>query len=342
MLILQPAQLKALYRAVILELGGTLDEAGTFADFLVLADLRGMDWQGIKSLDKHYVWSIQEGIIKLGQEIAVVSEGPAHLMLDAGGELGQVTCARVMNSAIQKAKSAGVALGAVQRSGDTGLLGSYTVMAIAHDCIGVMFNATAPYVAPWGGTERTHGIDPLSVAIPAGREYPILLDMSLTEAQTFFDQDGRWERPFPPPPVMSFATMREYAMTVVVELISGALTNTPVGCERVHRGETGVIALAIHIPHFIDVKVFKDQVDSYVRQVKTTTRAVESEEVLLPGERGFREAERRSKSGVPVPDDVWASTVRLMESIGVDWQGALDAPQERDVGTGIDAPSAES
>jgi L-2-hydroxycarboxylate dehydrogenase (NAD+) len=329
-MLVREEQMKALYREVILRLGGSESEAETFAEFVVVADLRGMEWQGILSLDKHYVWSIQQGIIKLGQEISVVSEGSSFVVLDAGGELGQVTCSQAMRSVIAKAKDAGIAVAGVRRSGDTGLLASYASMALDHDCIGLLFNTTAPYIAPWGGTERIHGVDPLSVAIPAGEEYPILVDMCLTHAQRYFHRDGSWQRPFPWPDVILFDTVREYALTVVVELICAALTAIPLGGERVHRGETGVVAIAIHVPHFVDMDDFRQRVDGYIRQIKESERADEAKEILLPGERGFREEERRRTHGIPITDDVWAATVPLLDDIGVDWRRLLDEPASAD------------
>jgi len=327
-MLIRAEQLKALYRAIILRLGGSPEEAQTFAELLVIADLRGMDWQGVRSLDRHYLFDLQEGNIRLGQPIGVVAEGPSSVVLDAGGELGQVAGARAMLSAIAKAVDSGVAVAVIRHAGDTGLLASYTMMALEHECIGIMFNNTNPYVAPWGGKERTHGIDPLSVAIPAGDEYPIVLDMSLTEAQPYFDLDERMNRPFSKPPLMFFRTVREYGLSVVVEAICGALTLMPIGRDRTQRGESAVFAMAIHIPHFIGVNEFRRHVDRYVRQVKESERADGAVEIWLPGERGFREQEKRLRDGIPVPDEIWTATVRLMEEIGVDWRRALEAPDQ--------------
>jgi LDH2 family malate/lactate/ureidoglycolate dehydrogenase len=322
-------QLKALYRAFILELGGSDEEANTFAELVVLADLRGMEWQGVKALERHYIFDIQQGNIRLGQELEVLAEGPGSVAFDAHSELGQVACSQAMRAAIAKAQETGTAVATLRRSGDTGLLAGYTLMAASEDCIGLMFNNTNPYVAPWGGDEPTHGIDPLSVAVPAGAEYPIVLDMSITEAQPYFDLIERMSKPFPQPPLMRFATVREYGLSVVVEAICGSLTTMPIGRDRVLRGESAVFALAVHIPHFVDIEAFRAHVDGYVRGVKASKHADGFEEILLPGERGFREAERRVETGIPVPDDVWERTVALAERIGVDWQQALAGSRAR-------------
>lgn len=322
-MIIEVNQLKELYRAFIKSLGGSSEEADAFAEAFVIADLRGMEWQGIKSIRKHIVFPIQQGIIQLGKSVEVVKEGPASVVLEANNELGQFVCRRAMQLAIEKAKTSGSCVVIIRNAGDTGLLGAYTLMAVEHDCIGVMFNNTNPYVAPWGGSERTLGIDPISVGIPAGEETPILMDMSITKAQDIFDTDTMWAPPFPIPNLMLFETVREYVLSTVVELMCGALTGTPIGRDKVKRGQCGVFCMALHIPHFIDMQEFRQRVDRYIQQLKSTKLADGFRSILIPGERGFREHKRRLRDGIPVPEQVWSKVTELAEEIGVNWQEAI-------------------
>ena len=320
MALLSIGQLQGLYHSFILALGGSSEEATTFAELLSIADLRGMDWQGIKSLHKHYVLPIQEGIIRLGETLEILGENSGCVTLDAHGELGQVCCKRAMEMAIAKAQEAGSCVVVVRHAGDTGLLASYTTMALGEKCIGIMWNTTNAYVAPWGGRERRQGIPPLSMAIPARHAYPVLVDTTLTEAKPFYDHDHMWQPPFPPPPLIHFQSHREYAASAALELICGALADMPLGLDKTRRGECAAFLLAIHIPHFGNFEDFVRRVDRYVQQVKTAASADGATEVLLPGERGFREQERRQKEGIPVPDDVWARIVQLGTAVGVDFE----------------------
>jgi LDH2 family malate/lactate/ureidoglycolate dehydrogenase len=321
--VLRTEELKEIYAGVIRAFGGTQEEAQAFADFFVIADLRGMEWQGFKSLDTHVVYPLQQGIIRLGQEVEVIADAEASFVLEAHAELGQLVCSRAMEMTIERAKRAGSAVGVIRHAGDTGMLAGYTLLALEHDCIGIMFNNTNPYVAPWGGTERMHGIDPLSVAIPAGEVFPILVDMSITAAKPTFDVPSAYVRPFAPPPVLMFETLREYALSVVIEVISGALTAMPMGREKTRRGESAVVCMAIHIPHLISIGDFRQHVDGYVKQVKASGLAEGFPEVLLPGERGFREQEKRVANGVPVDDDVWTALTGVLDEVGVEWRRSI-------------------
>jgi L-2-hydroxycarboxylate dehydrogenase (NAD+) len=321
--ILTVSQLSELYRAFIRALGGTEEEAAVFADRFIVADLRGMEWQGLKSLDLHVVDPLQQGYMSLGKPVQVERETAAALLIEANGELGQLACSHTMNLAIRKAREAGTASFAIRHCGDTGLLASYTLPALEEDCVAVMFNNANPYFASWGGTERMHGIDPLSIAVPAGEELPILLDMSLTPGRQNFDVEEAWKRPFTPPPVMFFETLREYLLTVTLEAISGALTGMPLGQAKVKRGESAVIGLVMHVPSVTDLTAFKAHVDGFIRQVKSAPAAESAGEILMPGERGFREHERRSQEGIPVEDRVWAGTVELGAGIGIDCEAVV-------------------
>jgi L-2-hydroxycarboxylate dehydrogenase (NAD+) len=317
-------QLKAFYRALILALGGTEDEAQVFAEMYVLADLRGMDWQGVKSVHRYVVHPLEEGISKLGQRIDIESEGPSSVVLQANNEIGQVACTQAMEMATARAVETGCCSVVVRNSGDTGLLAGYTLMALEKDCIGIIFNDTYAFVAPWGGAERMHGIDPFSVAIPAGKEYPVVVDMALTRTQPAFDTSAIQSPPFPLPPLMFFESLREYAFTIIVELMSGGLAGMTLGREKPRRWEAGVFAMALHVPHFIDTQQFRETVDHYIRQVRATRAAEGTSSVLLPGERGFRTHEERLASGIPVPDDVWEHISGMAEALGVDWRTAID------------------
>jgi ureidoglycolate dehydrogenase (NAD+) len=319
---LRAPQLTGLYRAFITALGGSEDEAGAFAEQFVIADLRGMDWQGLKSLERHVVGPIRDGVIRLGRPVDLVREGPSSVVLDAHGGLGHVACRRAMAAAIEMAERTGTGSAAIHECGDTGLLGGYTTAAAERDCVGIMFNNTNAYVAPWGGAERVMGIVPFSAAIPAGEAYPVLIDMSLAKARPAFDEDAIWEPPFPTPPMLTFDTLREYALTVMVELLAGGLADMPIGLDKERRGECGVFSIAVHIPHFTDPAAFRARVDRYISHLKSAKRAQGVEEILLPGERGFRERDRRLRDGIPVSDEVWTNVVRLAEEVGVDWRTA--------------------
>jgi LDH2 family malate/lactate/ureidoglycolate dehydrogenase len=54
----------------------------------------------------------------------------------------------------------------------------YTLMAVRAGMIGLAGTNALPTMAPWGGTEKIVGINPLSIAMPAKRHSPFVFDFA--------------------------------------------------------------------------------------------------------------------------------------------------------------------
>ena len=58
-------------------------------------------------------------------------------------------------------------------------VGNYYAWKFAEaDLIGITMTNTSPCIAPFGGIEKLLGTNPLTIAIPANKHYPIVLDMA--------------------------------------------------------------------------------------------------------------------------------------------------------------------
>ncbi len=86
-----------------------------------------------------------------------------------------------MNLAIEKARQAGVSWVGVRNSNHFGACAYYSTMALDHDMIGIAATqGGSNLMAPWGGTTALLGNNPISYAIPALEELPIVLDMAMS------------------------------------------------------------------------------------------------------------------------------------------------------------------
>jgi LDH2 family malate/lactate/ureidoglycolate dehydrogenase len=83
-----------------------------------------------------------------------------------------------MEKAIEKARHTGVALSAVRNSNHYGIAGYYSMMALEHDMIGLSMTNSDILVVPTFGRDSLLGTNPISIAIPAGKETPYVLDMA--------------------------------------------------------------------------------------------------------------------------------------------------------------------
>lgn len=164
-------------KTALVRLGVPAEDAGVTADVLVAADLRGIDSHGV-ARTRRYVQGLRDGVMVALPEIQVVHDTEVTALLDGGAGLGQVVGTRAMKMAMDKAQQAGAGFVAVRNSNHYGIAGYYSMMALERDLIGISMTNAAPLVVPTFARDAVLGTNPLSIAIPTGRERPFVLDMA--------------------------------------------------------------------------------------------------------------------------------------------------------------------
>lgn len=175
--IVKAEKLKAFCQEVFMKLGVPEEDAIITADVLVVADLRGIFSHGVARMPR-YVNGLKSGMMKARPEIKVVRETAITATIDADAGLGQPVSYKAMKLAIQKALEHGVGLVAVRNSNHYGIAGYYSMMALEHDLIGVSSTNADVLVVPTFGRKAMLGTNPISIAVPAGKERPFVLDMA--------------------------------------------------------------------------------------------------------------------------------------------------------------------
>ena len=90
------------------------------------------------------------------------------------------------------------------------------------------------------------------------------------------------------------------------------------GVEGERRHNQNAFLLAIDIAAFIDVETYGASVDRMVELIKALPKAPDTDEILVPGERGDRVLEERGRSGIPLAPGTWRALSEAAESLGVD------------------------
>lgn len=80
-------------------------------------------------------------------------------------------------------------------------------------------------------------------------------------------------------------------LAFVLELLSGALVGGAIK-DKKNAWNWGCLVAAIDPAHFGDPQDFQERVKELTARVKAARKAAGTEEVLIPGERGYREASR--------------------------------------------------
>ncbi|MDH3540742.1 MAG: Ldh family oxidoreductase [Acidimicrobiia bacterium] len=318
------------------------EHAATTARRLLEADLRGRTGHGLIRVPQ-YVTRIEAGGINLRPDIQLLRETPVSAVVDGDNGLGQVVMTIATETAIEKATHSGMAWVGTVHSNHAGAAGIYPAMALEQGLIGIYLAvASANVMPPWGGRDRVLGTNPISIAIPAGAETPLQLDIATTVASHgtikvaaqagksmpegwVIDAEGN---PITDPKkadegfLMPIGGYKGSGLSMAIGLLAGTLTGAAFGSEVIdHRAvpdqaaNTGQAIFVMRPDLFRDLDEFKDAMDAHLRAMR---EAGPAGAVHLPGDGAVQlEAEQR-RDGVSVPPALLSQLRDLADRFGLD------------------------
>lgn len=340
-----PEQLREFTVEVFKKVGASAEDAAVVTDSLIEANLRGVDTHGITRVLATYIKRIQKGLMDPKAKPVVVRERAGTALVDANNGIGQVAAKFCMDLAIKKAKQTGVAYVAVTNSNHYGAAAYWTMMALPHDMIGMSATNGPAAVAPWGGRKPMLSTNPISFALPAGEERPVVLDLATTTvargrivlyAKQNLPLEPGWafdDRGVPTTDphkalkglLAPIGGYKGYGLSLVIDLLCGVMTGANYGAhfpgflaEDFSR-PTGVgsIFAAVDVEAFMDLPLYKSRMDSALREIKSSPLAEGATRIYIPGEIEAEMAEQRLKNGIPVPEPVVAELEELGREMGV-------------------------
>src|SRR5436309_13758221 len=158
------------------KLGVSAEDAADAADALTMTDLRGVETHGVSNMLRAYVRDYRAGKLDPRPGWRIVRESPGTAVIDAERRLGIIVGPKAMRLAVAKARAVGVGIVTVYNSGHVGALGHFAVQAAQQDMIGVCFTGAGLSVVPTFAAKPLLGSNPTTVAAPARREAPMLVD----------------------------------------------------------------------------------------------------------------------------------------------------------------------
>jgi LDH2 family malate/lactate/ureidoglycolate dehydrogenase len=347
------------FALTILERWGTPPRiARLTVDLMVGTDLRGVDSHGVGMLPKYHEW-FRAGYILPAAEPKIMRDEESTATIDGNQAWGHYVGTRAMELAIAKARTSGVGFVAVYNSNHYGAAANYSMMALAHDMIGLsMTNAPWPATVPTFGKKPLLGTNPLSVAAPAGREYPFVLDMATsTVAIGKLAVASRWAKPIPAgwaldstgrpttDPDLALATRfltplggtpeqgshKGYGLSVMVDILAGVLSGA--AHSDVHRRSPGATTRAnvghffgaIDVGRFRPIDAFKADIDDLLRSLKDSPKAEGAERIWVAGEPEWECEQRRRREGIPLAPGLVRQLRSLAAELGVPFSLASPA-----------------
>jgi uncharacterized oxidoreductase len=315
---------------------------------LTEANLTGHDSHGVIRVPA-YVRAIHEGRIDPHGEISVVGEDANTLVLDCAHNFGQLAAARAVSLALAKLERVPVVVVALRRSGHVGRLGEYVAMVAAQGHMGLMVchgTAQGGIVAPHGGVGRALGSNPIAWALPGPGAEPIVLDYATSvcaqgkiqvaadkgeplPAGWLLDRHGTPTRDARAQAnggvMLPFAGHKGYALSVIIELLAGALSGAGPALLPGYERQQGVVLIAMRLERFCSLESFRRMVSDFRREIKSTPRAADCDEILLPGEPEWRCKASRERDGIPLPQRTWDRLADVAAALGVGWDGIAPA-----------------
>ena len=317
-------------------------DAALWADTLVRSDLRGHASHGIFRLP-WYVRRLQHGVMQPLTALETVRDTAAVMLLDAHDGVGQVAAHAAMDLAIERARIYGIAAVSVRRSNHFGAAMYFTLKAAQAGMIGMITTNASPAMAPWGGKKALIGNNPWSIAAPAGRNAPLILDIANTMVARgkiyTARQEGRaipigWavDRngvPTTDPSealaglIMPIGGHKGYAISFMMDVLSGILSGSefangvagPYQAER--KSGCGHLVIVLNIEAFTGLDEFSARVEQLIDEVKAVPLAPGYDEILYPGEPEARAEAANLRDGLALPKATIADLTSLAGELGI-------------------------
>ena len=338
-----PEALRSFGGAVLSALGVPGDDAALVADSLVQADLWGHSSHGLLRLP-WYAARLRSGAMRAVPEPAVLIDTGPLVLLDGRDGVGQVLTDRARVLATERARQHGVGVVGVRDSNHFGTAMWFTRRAAHDGFVAVLTTNASPAMAPWGGREKRLGTNPWSIAAPGPDGRVVAVDIANTAVARgkIYLARNRGEpipdswaltadgSPTTDPAegvlgvVLPMAGHKGYAITFLMDVLSGALTGSGVGTE-VHgpyepeaRSRAGHLFLAIDPSALGDPADYEARVQRLIDEVKSVPLAQGFDEVFYPGEVEDRaEAANLAAGGVVLAVESLADLRRLGAETGV-------------------------
>ena len=321
-------QLRQFITVAMTRLGLPEADAAIVGRLMAEAELQGSDGHGVIRL-LPYARRIRAGGLNLRPNIKIIQERPGMALLDGDNGMGHLVMQRAAEIAIEKARNCGIAWVGSQFSNHAGPASLYARMPMAQDMIGLYFAVgNANHLPPWGGLDMLLSTNPIAVAVPAGEEPPVVLDMATTvaaygkvkaKAQRGEMMPAGWMidrlgQPLLDPKradegfLMPIGGYKGYGLSLIVGLLAGTLNGAAMGKQVVDFNHddttttnTGQAIMAIDLSAFGDVAGFKARVDQLVRELRASERMPGVERIWLPGEQSHQKRQNNERDGMLLP-----------------------------------------
>ena len=195
-----------------------------------------------------------------------------------------------------------------------------------------------------GRAQKIIGTNPFSVAAPAGKRPPLLVDMAATgvaRGKIYLARNKQlpiplgWAinnegAPTTDPQeaidgiILPMAEHKGYAIATMVDMLSGVLTgsgflsNVHSPYKTAEKSNCGHLMVAMNIAAVQPLAQFHARMDEFLSEIKSVPLAKGVDEVFYPGEMEANNDVRNRRDGLQLPEDTIADLRRIAKETGLE------------------------
>ena len=315
-----PEPMRQFAGAVLQKAGLGEEDAGLLARLLVLNDLRGVFSHGTRQLSA-YVDHFQAGRLNPRPTVRVASDQGTTFAVDGDGGLGYFPAWRAAQLLVERCREHGIAAAITRNHGHIGAAGLYSRVPIEHGQIAYCTSGHELHLSADQSILEAAGGSPMSFAVPAGDEPPLVLDF------------GAMHDLYPGSPhvqelirMAPSTVFRSLGLGAVCQAVGGFLTGVPFGegdgarreeSRRWEGANQGAFMVAVEISRFLPPEKFIAQMQAYIGRVREMKPIEGYEPATLAGGLEWAREREWAESGIPVGERHRAVLVRVGEALGV-------------------------
>ena len=317
--------------AKLAERGVERTHAEIITRVLIYADAAGISSHGTMRLP-HYLRRLEQGGINLYSDYIVSpAKYPWAMRLDAAGGWGHVATEKAVGKSIELANQFGIATVNVQNSSHCGALSYYLRSIALEGYIGVLMANTDAIVVPTGGKKPFFGTNPLGFCFPtSNKKNPVIIDMATSagafgkilaarEEQTTIpsewavDSQGEpTNNPNSAASLLPMAGHKGYALAFLVETFTAILAGgafgpdvVPMYTEINKLRNLSLSILLMKADIYLPEGQFESHISEMIHRLKNKEIALESKEVMIPGEPEWSCLQKSEKEGIPILESIY-------------------------------------
>jgi L-2-hydroxycarboxylate dehydrogenase (NAD+) len=326
------------------KVGVSLADAAKIAELMLEADLIGADAHGVFRLSQ-YVQRLKLKSTNPRPNITIKRTAPATALIDGDNGMGHLVVARTAEVAIEMARENGIGWAGCRMSGHAGAAGVYAALPLKAGMIGMYAAvANANHMPLAGGAEPLLGTNPLAIAIPAGEEHPLVLDIatSIVSYGTIKNHrlqnkplkddwmiDPKTGAAVTDPHksaealLLPMAGYKGAGLALIFGMLAGTLNGALFGRDCVDFNaepdrvtNTGQFVMALDPARFQPLDHFKAEVDRHIRSLRDT-KPLPGESVRLPGEQRAARRADRLQNGLALAPELLVQLDKLAADLGI-------------------------